>query len=72
MGFLRRTHEWAADRGWAQYPEPEWRSMRRRRPSRLDQAFKLTIAAFLLGPIVAPVIVALLIGVVIVIGMLSR
>lgn len=46
--------------------------MRRRRPSRLDQAFKLTIAAFLLGPIVAPVIVALLIGVVIVIGMLSR
>ncbi|MDK4804948.1 MAG: hypothetical protein OC190_00195 [Novosphingobium aromaticivorans] len=69
MGYLRRVHEWAADKGWAQYPEPEWRVQRRReRGDWLDTAFKLTVAGFLIGPIIAPVLLGILVLIVIAIG----
>lgn len=68
--MLQRAHEWAADHGWTQYPEPEWRRRRKPKPDRLDQAFKLTIAGFMLWPILAPVFLGILVLIVIVIGSL--
>lgn len=45
---------------------------RGRKTTLLDVAFKLTIAGFMLSPIVAPVLLGLLIGAVILIGILSH
>lgn len=63
-------HEWAADRyDFVQYPEPEWRVQRRRKPGkRLDQAFNLTLAGFAIWPIIAPVLLGALVVVVMMLG----
>jgi hypothetical protein len=66
--------ERAADRGWGQYPEPEWMQRRkraeaqRRADARLNHAFRWTVAGFLLWPILAPVLLGMLVLIVLLIG----